>query len=391
MTKKYTLFFFLLLVGITAGAQVRVSEGVEVDRTVHDFGDILLSDGPVSCSFKVRNTGKEDLNILSVVSSCGCTDVKWTRETIPPGGSGTISATFKNQDPPNPFDKSLTVYLTGVQKPLVLHLRGVVTQDRRSLSTTYPVHFGSLGMRSALVNAGEITRGKGRTGRVKIANISGKSLQLSFRDLSPGLELSVEPNPIPAHGTATLCYSIQPLGDQIGACNYYATPLVRGKSYPQEITGPNPELIPADGAEHMRTDSDPRCAQGGLEICFQTYVKQDFSQLSPKERDAGPNPIFGQGANYDFPPSPAGTIVHAVFSFKNTGKSPLHIYKADCDLSAVHDISFDQDVKPGATGYIRATLDTSGQAKGEFLSMIRLATNSPLRPYVTLFIAGFIQ
>ena len=391
MIKKLSLLLTLLATGLIAGAQVRVADGVEIDRTVHDFGDILLSDGPVSCSFTVRNTGAKDLNILSVVSSCGCTDVKWTRETIPPGSSGTISATFKNQDPPSPFDKSLTVYITEFNKPFVLHLRGVVLQDRKSLSTTYPVHFGDLAMRSSAIDAGEITRGKPKSGRVKIANLSGRSLQLSFRDVSPALQLSIEPNPIPAHETAVLSYTVRPGSDDIGVNNYYAVPLVRGKSQVITVTGANPELIPAGGAEHLRTDSDPLCSQSGSHIRFQVYVKDDFSQLSQKQKEQGPNPIFGQKANYDFPPSPAGTVVHAEFSFKNSGKAPLHIYQADCDLSAVRDITFDQDVPPGATGTVRATLDTAGEEKGEFLALIRLATNSPLRPYVSLFIAGFIQ
>lgn len=96
------------------------------DKTVHDFGKVTLRDGALSCSFRVTNTGDEDLYIQSVLSSCGCTEVKWTRTAINPDGTGIIEATYSNDEGPYPFDKTLTVYTSGSKKPTVLHLRGVV-------------------------------------------------------------------------------------------------------------------------------------------------------------------------------------------------------------------------------------------------------------------------
>ena len=65
------------------------------DKTIHNFGDVSVKDGPLSCTFTVTNNGTEPISIFEVVSSCGCTDVKWTREKIQPGKTGTISATYK--------------------------------------------------------------------------------------------------------------------------------------------------------------------------------------------------------------------------------------------------------------------------------------------------------
>ena len=52
---------------------------VRFDKTVHDFGDILVSDGPVSATFTAENVSGKNMVIYNVVSSCGCTDVSWTR------------------------------------------------------------------------------------------------------------------------------------------------------------------------------------------------------------------------------------------------------------------------------------------------------------------------
>lgn len=101
----------------------------EFDKTVHDFGEISLKDGPLSCTFTVTNTGDEPLTIFAVVSTCGCTGATWTRESIAPGDSGEVSVTYTNDEGPYPFDKSLTVYTSAQKKPIVLHLRGTVVKE----------------------------------------------------------------------------------------------------------------------------------------------------------------------------------------------------------------------------------------------------------------------
>ena len=40
-------------------AQVKVGSSLELDKTVHNFGDILMEKGPVSCTFTVNNTGQK--------------------------------------------------------------------------------------------------------------------------------------------------------------------------------------------------------------------------------------------------------------------------------------------------------------------------------------------
>ena len=118
---KLLLILFLLIQSLIAGR-------AEFDKTVHDFGTFSVKDGPQSCIFTVTNKGDEPLVILSAISSCGCTGVKWTRTSIAPGESGTIEATYSNEDGAYPFDKTVTVYLSDIKKPVILHLRGNVTK-----------------------------------------------------------------------------------------------------------------------------------------------------------------------------------------------------------------------------------------------------------------------
>ena len=110
----------LILLSVLVGGRA------EFDRTVCDFGTISRNAGPQKCVFTVTNTGDEPLTILSAISSCGCTDVRWTRTTLGKGDKGTIEATYANEEGPYPFDKTIRVYLSDVKKPVVLHLKGVV-------------------------------------------------------------------------------------------------------------------------------------------------------------------------------------------------------------------------------------------------------------------------
>ena len=137
----------LVLSGMTAKAQEKITDGVEIDKFVHNFGDILLDSGPVSCSFTLKNTGNKPVVIYSVSTTCGCTNVEWTQEPIRPSKTGTISVTYSNDEGPYPFDKSLTMYISESKKPIILKLRGVSLDKIKPLEELYPVSYGSLGIK----------------------------------------------------------------------------------------------------------------------------------------------------------------------------------------------------------------------------------------------------
>ena len=82
--KRYIILMMLSLVCISGAAQEKIGSNLEIDKSTHDFGDVLMENGPVSCTFTVKNIGQSPAVIYNVVSSCGCTDVKWTREPLRP-------------------------------------------------------------------------------------------------------------------------------------------------------------------------------------------------------------------------------------------------------------------------------------------------------------------
>ena len=345
----------------TQGETTRIDGVVELDHTVHDFGDILTGSGPVSCSFTIKNISDKPMAIYTVGSSCGCTGVTWTREPIQPGASGVVSATYSNDEGPYPFDKTLTVSLSNVRKPVILRLRGTAYQKQRPLSELYPVAFGPFALKEAVIKGGNLSQGSQRSGSVAVANLGEKPVEVRFEDVDPGLEVSVAPNPLPAGGTGRLTWTVTSDRDHWGKNFYRFTPRVDGKRYKGD----------------------------GRQLSVQTFTKEDFSDWDDDRRAAAAQPWF-EHSTVTTGVIPAGERVEAVFPFTNKGKTALRIYKVDSDWART-DWDSVPEVAPGADGTLTVRLDTTGLPEGEFLVIITLTTNTPLRPLVNLFITGAIK
>ena len=109
MKQHITIIFAALLSVFAAPAQEKIGNVLEIDKTIHNFGDIMLGSGPVSCTFTFKNISEKPVVVYNVVSSCGCTDVSWTKEPLRPGASGNVSVTYSNDEGPYPFDKTITM------------------------------------------------------------------------------------------------------------------------------------------------------------------------------------------------------------------------------------------------------------------------------------------
>lgn len=370
--KKSTIIVLTWITILLSGtykssAQERIAGIAEFDKTVCDFGDVMLSDGPLSCTFNVKNISNKPMLIHSVVTSCGCTDVKWTREPIMPGKSGTISAVYTNDEGPYPFDKGLTVYISGIGKPVILRLRGISHEKQLSLEEMYPIRFGSLGMKAIEMKCGNIEQGEARSDEAVVANLSGSPVTVDFSGVSPNLTIKTVPDPIPARSTARLLFTVNSDRSLWGKNWYYATPVVNGKKYSAMQDGKNI----------------------GDKISIYAFTKENFATMTKEQRDNASRPMF-DSSSYTFGKIKAGTPVDATFTFKNIGKSDFKVFKTDVDAES-YSVGEIPVVKCGYEGSFKVHLDTSGMPEGETLVIVTLTTNSPSRPIVNLFITGYIE
>ena len=344
-------------------AQEKVGSSLEIDKTVHNFGDIIHKSGPVSCTFTLKNTGNKPAVIYNVTSTCGCTNVDWTREPIRPGESGKISVTYSNDEGAYPFDKTLTTYISDVQKPLLLKIRGVSIETPKPLKELYPVSFGPFALRESYIKCGNLEQGGQKSDAVMVANTSNRPIKVDFTDVSPNLSISVSPNPIPAESTAEMSFTVTADRSIWGKNTYYAVPLINGKEYKND--------------------------EGKNKIGIWAFTKENFSHLSSDEKAKGPRPTFDE-STYSFGKIKKGETVHATFTFKNDGKECFRIYKVNSDAKKWSHSTIPA-AHPGEKVSFRVHLDTENLPAGEHLTIVTLTTNSPLRPIVNLFIAGYIE
>lgn len=339
---------------------IRMEGSVEFDKVVHDFGDIAESDGPQTCTFKVKNIGKDPLAIYEVVTSCGCTDATWTKEPLLPGKSGKITVTYKNEDGPYPFDKTLTVYLSAVKKPVVLRIRGSVHEKRQSLDENFgAVRAGAIGFKETELNAGNMEQGQQRSDQVYIANLGRTPVQIAFSDVSEGLSLSVSPNPVPSRAKATLTFTVTAARDKWGKNRYTAVPVVAGKAYP------------------------------GATLSVRAVTKENFASWTDEERENGSLPFFDE-STVSYGTVQAGERVTGTFTFVNKGKGTFICHKADTETPGVV-ITPPAEVPGGGKGSLTVTFDTTGLPPGDHDVYMTLITNSPSRPLISLFLIGSIM
>lgn len=95
-----------LLLGGCAGGKPDIG----VATTRHDFGRVKQGD-VVSTEIAVRNSGKRELRIESVATSCGCTSARVEPKIIPSGSEGKLFIRYDSGSHPDKGPIERHVYI----------------------------------------------------------------------------------------------------------------------------------------------------------------------------------------------------------------------------------------------------------------------------------------
>jgi hypothetical protein len=120
----------LVMMAVLLLADVGLSESfpeVEVQQPIFDFGEVLRGQS-VKHTFVFKNSGDALLVVDRVKSTCGCTGVLLSEKNIPPGGEGTIKATFNSSRFRGHVEKRILLYSNDPSgRPVSFTMTGVVT------------------------------------------------------------------------------------------------------------------------------------------------------------------------------------------------------------------------------------------------------------------------
>lgn len=92
----------------------------------HDFGPIAEGE-KVSTVFYFKNTGTADLLVKKIRTSCGCTAVLLSSDTIKPGDTGELKVSFDSSGFKGKTEKSIYFHSNDPDNPVVqLIIKSVV-------------------------------------------------------------------------------------------------------------------------------------------------------------------------------------------------------------------------------------------------------------------------
>jgi len=355
-----SLLALLVIIALPLGAYAQTGHSIALkfNEVVHNFGKISIDSGAQKCQFVFTNVSSSPVAISNILSSCGCTTPSWSKAPIKPGDKGVIKVTFLNDQGPYPFDKTLTVYTTASEKPIILRITGFVYEKDRPLGESFPAKFGPLGMKVYAQDAGQIEQGLYKVQSENIVNLGKSQVSIKFAHPSKGFTISVSPAVLGPGDVGKITYQINTkAATHWGTTRYTADLICNGKV-----------LRPKFLAECV--------------------IVTPYSSLTSEQVENGPE-MSAESSTFNFGTAKVFKKIKAIFKAQNKSNKPLRIYKVETNGAS---ITVDCPAYiPAGKKFTITAIATPLKKKNEEVFIITLITNSPERPLINLFLAGDVK
>jgi hypothetical protein len=351
--KRLLLTVYGMMMGILIFSQPKMTLGT----TEHDFGKFKEESGVQKFDFVLINTGNAPLVITQVTASCGCTTPGWTKEPIPPKGSGLVSAAYDPAGRPGVFSKTLSVSSNSLPNPVTLTIEGEVIEKVKTVEDLYRFPVGAIRFESNNLAFTNVKKTEKRIRVMPIINTSNEPVKVEFENMP--VHLLVKANPeILKPGEKGI---IEGTYDGTKNNNWgNVTDMVKVK-----LNG---------------------VSQDNIYLYVTANLVEDFSGLTKEEMENAP--VFKlEKTSVDFGTMLQNTEKEVIFPFTNTGKRDLVInyVRSSCGCTAVQ--QGDKVVKPGESSSIKAVF-SGGTYNGKQSKSIYVYTNDPKNSEVVLMLTG---
>jgi len=347
MKMKMNLFILALLATITLSAQPKLT----FDKTQHDFGKVGEGDGAASYDFAFKNTGTVPLAIQEVRTSCDCTAPEWTKQPIPPGGSGFVRVSYDVKGRPGPIDKTIAVYSNSTPSPVNLRIIGEVIPVDRPPSEAYRYPAGAIRLDDMHVAFNRMYSFEKQTLVVTAYNPGEDAVKISFINLPAHIKTEVTPATIKQGEKASIkvTYDAERKNDWGFVIDRISMILNDDKTKDYKLT-------------------------------VTANIEEDFSRWTAAQLQNAP------AISLDRQVIEAGKIKKGekkTYQVKvaNNGKSKLLIRRVDPSSSLTVDAP--KEINAGASANLTITYDSAGQS-GNQNKAIEIITNDPKNAKIIL-------
>ena len=340
-------FLGLLLGMMGIGADLKGQSHAEFEISKHDFGEVKEEEGPAEFIFKFTNTGKGDLLLGAVKTSCGCTTPEWSRQPVKAGETGYVKVRFDPVGRPGLFKKEVYVETNGSGSPHTLTISGKVTPRPKGPKDYYPFEEGGLRFKTNHLTYGSIYKDENLPQSTIVYNQSSKTIKfIPPKSKVPGhLKPSLSKMELAPGDTATLTVTYNAaLKDDWGFAFdniFLATSDVEHPIKRINISADVVERFPKTGPA---AEKPPR-------------IQLDHQEVDLGKVDEGQMP-------------------EAEFKVTNTGGTTLHIRKLSAGCTCIVPAVLQTVLEPGESTTIRARFNTRGRV-GEQEKELVLICNDP--------------
>jgi len=355
------VFTLLLLAFFTSTFAQQVKQLAFREET-YDFGDIDESKGPVTHEFVFTNKSSRPVKILKVQASCGCTTPGWSKEVIPPGNDGYIQASYDPSGRPGFFTKSLTVNTDLDANPIILQIKGQVTDGEKPAPSDYPVAKGNLKMKVSSFNLGRVfLKDEYVVREFPVINSGTEALNITGKFVNPPyIKVDIQPRTIPAGEKAVIRISYNgALKNQYG--------------------------FHSDNVEIETDDSDSPVKSFSVYATLEDY----FPDMTAAELAKAPQ-LTLDSYSLDFGNIKKSTESVTEVLFTNTGKKELILKSIQPNCTCITAATSKTSLKPGESSILKVSFNPQ-ERSGTQNKAISFYSNDPKNPVQRLTFTAYVQ
>lgn len=355
-------FVALIFCFFFAGSLAQQAKQLTFREETHDFGMVAEEKGPVTHEFVFTNNSQRPVKILKVQASCGCTTPGWSQEPIPPGKEGFVQASYDPKGRPGFFSKSLTVTTDLEANPVILHIKGQVTNEEKPAASDYPIAKGNLHTKVSSFNMGRVYLKDEQVVReFPVINGGSRPLHFTGKFTHPSyIQVDVQPRTLPPGERAVIRISYNgALKNQYG--------------------------FQSDNVEIETDDSEQPVKSFSVYATLEDF----FPEMTAAELESAPRLTFDSYA-LDFGNIQGNTATEKEILFTNTGKQRLLLKAIQPNCSCITASAGKTALKPGESSILKIAFNPSDRS-GTQNKAISFYSNDPKNPVQRVTFTAYVQ
>jgi hypothetical protein len=363
ISKKQKMNRLLVLILFISSTHVFAQQAkpIQIREELFDFGSVKEDGGAVIHEFVFTNTSTRPIKILTVQASCGCTTPDWSKETVAPGKTGFVQASYNPKGRPGYFNKTLTVTTDYEANPIVLQIKGNVSTEGVGSEAEFQSANGNLKFKTGAFNMGKVYLKDEATVRDFQFLNSGKIAVTVSNVIAPEyIKAEISPRTIPAGGKGNLKV------------------VYNGKK--KNLYG-----FQSDNLEIHTDDEENPVKSFSVYATLEDY----FGDLRPEDKTRAPRLQLGS-SSIDFGRiGPNSTMVRQL-TVSNPGRKDLAIKSVQGNCSCISTSIEKTTLKPGESTIVKVAFNSSGR-KGTQTKAVTIYSNDPNNPVQRFTFTAYVE